>query len=224
MRNILVVEDDIDINNLLVEILRENNYEVEGAYTAREALLIMKMKHFDLILLDLMMPNMTGEEFISTVRENNNIAIIVISAKIGIETKVEVLKKGADAFIEKPFNREEVLAQVEATIRRYKDYSGTVDEMLTFKEISLDKSAVEVKVENEVVKLTPIEYNILKLLISNVNKIFTKENIYSSVWEERYAYDADTINSHMSNLRNKLKKVNGKDYIGTIWGMGYRLK
>ena len=224
MRNILVVEDDIDINNLLVEILRENNYEVEGAYTAREALLIMKMKHFDLILLDLMMPNMTGEEFISAVRENNNIAIIVISAKIGIETKVEVLKKGADAFIEKPFNREEVLAQVEATIRRYKDYSSTVDEILTFKEISLDQSAVEVKVENEVVKLTPIEYNILKLLISNVNKIFTKENIYSSVWEERYAYDADTINSHMSNLRNKLKKVNGKDYIETIWGMGYRLK
>lgn len=224
MRNILVVEDDIDINNLLVEILRENNYEVEGAYTAREALLIMKMKHFDLILLDLMMPNMTGEEFISAVRENNNIAIIVISAKIGIETKVEVLKKGADAFIEKPFNREEVLAQVEATIRRYKDYSSTVDEILTFKEIGLDQSAVEVKVENEVVKLTPIEYNILKLLISNVNKIFTKENIYSSVWEERYAYDADTINSHMSNLRNKLKKVNGKDYIETIWGMGYRLK
>ncbi|RVU55200.1 response regulator transcription factor [Anaerosphaera multitolerans] len=224
MNNILVVEDDIDINNLLVEILKSQNYTVQSAFTAREALLLMKLSKFDLIILDLMMPNMPGEEFITEIRKDNDIAIIVISAKSSKETRIDVLKRGADVFLEKPFDKDEVLAQVEATLRRYKEYGYSEEEILIFKDIDLNLSTMEVRVENKPVKLTPIEFNILKLLISNPKKIFTKENIYSSVWDQEYAYDADTVNSHISNLRNKLKKINEYDYIETIWGMGYRLK
>lgn len=225
MRKILIIEDDVDINNLLSEILKNANYETDSAYTGREGLLLLKMKEYDIVLLDLMMPNMTGEEVINEIRKNNKIPIIVISAKIDKETKINVLKMGADDFIKKPFDPDEVIAQVEANIRRYRDFgSEEKAEILKFKEIELIEEEKLVTISGNALKLTPIEYEILKLLMKNPNRIYSKENIYKNVWKDDYIYDADTINAHISNLRNKLKKNNDHEYIETIWGMGYRLK
>lgn len=225
MRKILIIEDDVDINNLLSEILKNAKYETDSAYTGREGLLLLKMKEYDIVLLDLMMPNMTGEEVINEIRKNNKIPIIVISAKIDKETKINVLKMGADDFIKKPFDPDEVIAQVEANIRRYRDFgSEEKAEILKFKEIELIEEEKLVTISGNALKLTPIEYEILKLLMKNPNRIYSKENIYKNVWKDDYIYDADTINAHISNLRNKLKKNNDHEYIETIWGMGYRLK
>ena len=225
MRRILIIEDDVDINNLLSEILKNAKYETDSAYTGREGLLLLKMKEYDIVLLDLMMPNMTGEEVINEIRKNNKIPIIVISAKIDKETKINVLKMGADDFIKKPFDPDEVIAQVEANIRRYRDFgSEEKAEILKFKEIELIEEEKLVTISGNALKLTPIEYEILKLLMKNPNRIYSKENIYKNVWKDDYIYDADTINAHISNLRNKLKKNNDHEYIETIWGMGYRLK
>lgn len=226
MKKILIVEDDLDINNLLAEILKGAGYETDSAYTGREALLLLKLKEYDLVILDLMMPNMTGEEVIQEIRKNNKISIIVISAKGDKDTKINVLKLGADDFIKKPFDIDEVLAQVQANIRRYRDFYPVEIErkILVFKDIELNEEEKVVRVFDNELKLTPIEYEILKLLMENPNRIYSKENIYKNVWNDDYIYDADTINAHMSNLRNKLKKFSEVDHIETIWGMGYRLK
>ena len=226
MRKILIVEDDIDINNLLSEILKNNGYETDSAYTGREALLLLKMKEYDLVLFDLMMPNMTGEEVIEEIRKNNKISIIVISAKTDKKTKIDVLKMGADDFIQKPFDIDDVLVRVEANIRRYRDFGSEIqkEQILKYKDIELNEDEKLVMVSNNILKLTPIEYEIIKLLMKNPNRIYSKETIYKNVWNDDYIYDADTINAHMSNLRNKLKKYSENDHIETIWGMGYRLK
>ncbi|MBP2025263.1 response regulator transcription factor [Peptoniphilus stercorisuis] len=226
MRKILIVEDDMDINNLLSEILKNNGYETDSAYTGREALLLLKMKEFDLVLLDLMMPNMTGEDVIEEIRKNSKIAIIVISAKSDKKTKIDVLKMGADDFIQKPFDIDDVLVRVEANIRRYRDFGSEIEEkqILNYKDIELNEEEKLVMVSGNALKLTPIEYEIIKLLMKNPNRIYSKETIYKNVWNDDYIYDADTINAHMSNLRNKLKKHSENDHIETIWGMGYRLK
>lgn len=226
MRKILIVEDDIDINNLLSEILKNNGYEIDNAYTGREALLLLQMKEYDLVLLDLMMPNMTGEEVIEEIRKNNKVSIIVISAKADKKTKIDVLRMGADDFIKKPFDIDDVLVRVEANIRRYRDFGPEVEEkkILSYKDIELNEDEKLVKVSDNIIKLTPIEYEIIKLLMKNPNRIYSKETIYKNVWNDDYIYDADTINAHISNLRNKLKKHSENDHIETIWGMGYRLK
>lgn len=226
MRKILIVEDDIDINNLLSEILKNNGYEIDNAYTGREALLLLQMKEYDLVLLDLMMPNMTGEEVIEEIRKHNKVSIIVISAKADKKTKIDVLRMGADDFIKKPFDIDDVLVRVEANIRRYRDFGPEVEEkkILSYKDIELNEDEKLVKVSDNIIKLTPIEYEIIKLLMKNPNRIYSKETIYKNVWNDDYIYDADTINAHISNLRNKLKKHSENDHIETIWGMGYRLK
>lgn len=226
MRKILIVEDDIDINNLLKEILNNNNYKTESAFTGREALLQLKLEQFDMVLLDLMMPGLSGEHIIQEIRKSSNISIIVITAKIDKETKINVLKIGADDYIKKPFDIEELLAVIEANMRRYKDLNinyEKIDELI-YKDILLNPETKTIKVKNKDLRLTPIEYEILKLLMQNPNRIFSKEIIYQEVWNDAYMYDADTINAHISNLRNKIKKLSNNDYIETIWGMGYRMK
>ncbi|WP_138159013.1 response regulator transcription factor [Peptoniphilus catoniae] len=225
MERILVIEDDTDINRLLVNILN-NKYKVDSAYTAREGLLELKINSYDLILLDLILPNMTGEEFIREVRDKNDAPIIVISAKISVDTKVNVLNLGADAFIAKPFDNKEVIAQVEATIRRYKKSKDKNKKSYTLEKenLKIDTENMTASIDDKVLKLTSIEFKILKTLMENPNKIFSKENLYTSVWDDEYIYAADTVNSHISNIRNKIKKFTDRDYIETIWGMGYRIK
>lgn len=227
MEKILVVEDDKDINDLVVEILKKGGYESFGALNAREANLFLQIHDFDLILLDLMMPGMSGEDFLVKLRKNKKLPVIVLSAKIAKESKINVLNIGADAFIEKPFDKDELLAIVGATIRRYKDFNDkkyVKSKILNFKDLNVDLDSMTVTAKKNLIKLTPIEYKILVSLMKNPNRIFTRENLYNEVWEDEYLYDSDTINAHISNLRSKIKKVTGDNYIETVWSIGYKLK
>lgn len=227
MNKILVVEDDKDINGLVVEILKKAGHDAYGALNVREANLFLQIHDFDLILLDLMMPEVSGEEFLEELRKNKKLPVIVLSAKIAKESKINVLKMGADAFIEKPFDKDELLAVVEAVIRRYKDFNEEDHDdknEISYRDIHIDLNTMAVEVKGEPIKLTPIEYKILLLLMKNPDRIYTRENLYQEVWEDEYFYDSDTINAHISNLRSKIKKVSGENYIETVWSIGYKLK
>lgn len=224
--NILVVEDDNDINQLLCSIIKKSNYIPQPAYSGTEALIYLKEKKWDLILLDLMLPGLSGEEVLDEIMSKSVIPVIIISAKSEQQTKIKGLRSGADDFISKPFDIEEVSARIDSLLRRYKRTNATPKmNRLAHKDIQLDLDAKTVFVNGTKLILTVREYEILTLLMTSPNKVFSKSNLFESVWNEPYHGDDKTVNVHMSNLRNKLSKANPtEEYIETIWGMGYRLK
>ena len=224
--NILVVEDDNDINQLLCRIIKKSNYFPQPAYSGTEALIYLEKKKWDLVLLDLMLPGMTGEEILAEITSKGSIPVIIISAKNEQQTKIDGLRSGADDFISKPFDVEEVAARIDSLMRRYKRTNETPKKnQLTHKDIHLDLEAKNVVVNGRQLPLTGREYAILALFMTSPNKIFSKPNLFESVWNESFHGDDNTVNVHMSNLRNKLSKANpNEEYIETIWGMGYRLK
>lgn len=224
--NILVVEDDSNINNLLCKLLMKEDYNVIGAYSGTEAKMCLENRDFHLVLLDLMLPGVNGEELIKYIREIKTMPIIVISAKSEQDVKIEVLKNGADDFIEKPFDTNEVIARVQSQLRRYMIFSKPKDKenILTYKDLVLNKETVEVTLKGKLVVLTLREYSILELLMANPNKVFTKANLYSNVWNDEYFGDDNTINVHVSNIRSKLAKINpNEEYIHTVWGIGFKM-
>lgn len=224
--HILVVEDDQDINRLLCRILTDGGYDVRPAFSGSEAVLWADQYDYDLVLLDLMLPGLTGEEFIARMREKKTMPILVLSAKAGLEDRVNVLRLGADDFIPKPFDNAEVLARVEAQLRRYKEFSSPVGvgkTLLTHGELELDRESVRVTVAGQEVVLTAREFEILSLLISHPKKVFTREQLYESVWGGEYIGDDNTVNVHISNLRSKLARVTDKEYIKTVWGIGFKM-
>lgn len=226
--NILIVEDDNNINNMLATLLSKSGYAVKQAYSGTEAKLYLSLEEFHLVLLDLMLPGINGEELLLDIRRTHQMPIIIITAKLEKQLKIDLLRSGADDYILKPFDLEEVSARVYSNIRRYMEFSGSCSsktESLSYKDMTLDKETKEVKVNNNIVSLTAREFAILELLISHPKKVFTKANLFESVWGDEYLGDDNTVNVHMSNLRTKLLKANSKEeYIETIWGMGYRLK
>jgi DNA-binding response OmpR family regulator len=224
--NILVVEDDADINNLLCKILINQGYNVRGSYSGSEAKMCMEQFDFHLVILDLMLPGIIGEELIAQIRAVKTMPIIVISAKPGIGTKIEVLRLGADDFISKPFDVNEVVARVEAQLRRYMVFSNVTAENNIFKhgELILNKDKVEVTLKGQPVSLTAREFSILELLMSYPNKVFTKANLFEHVWGDKYLGDDNTVNVHLSNLRSKLSKAApNSEYIHTVWGIGFKM-
>lgn len=224
--NILVVEDDNDINRLLCKIIKRSNYFPQPVYSGTEAMIYLEKQEWDLVLLDLMLPGMSGEEVLAKISSQNSIPVIVISAKGEQQSKVDSLRAGADDYITKPFDIEEVSARIDSHLRRYKLNSELANKKyLKHKDIQIDLEAKAVSVNNINLTLTALEYSILVLLMSSPNKVFTKSNLFESVWKERFHGDDNTLNVHMSNLRTKLAKARpNKAYIETIWGMGYRLK
>ncbi|MBS4191254.1 response regulator transcription factor [Bacillus sp. FJAT-49705] len=224
--NILVVEDNNDINQLLCKIIKKSNFNPQAAYSGTEALIYLEKQKWDLVLLDLMLPGMTGEEILAKITSKDPTPVIIISAKDTQQTKIASLRSGADDFISKPFDVEEVSARIESLLRRTKQNKETPSSnQLTNKDIQIDLEAKMVVVNGTKLALTVREYAILVLLMSSPNKIFSKSNLFASVWNESFQGDDNTVNVHMSNLRNKLFKANpNEDYIETIWGMGYRLK
>lgn len=225
--NILVVEDDADINGLLCNILKKENYNVRSAYSGTEAKMCMEHYDYDLIILDLMLPGVSGEELIDEIRKIKNMPIIVISAKTAQEDKINVLKLGADDFISKPFDINEVIARVQAQLRRYKDFSvsKSKDSKIKYKNIILDKEARQVSINNNEIALTVREFSILELLISNPHKVFTRANLFETVWVNEFLGDDNTVNVHVSNLRSKLSKADkDTEYVQTVWGIGFKLK
>ena len=224
MANILVVEDDADINRLLCTILEGAGYACRAAFSGSEALLWAEKYRYDLVLLDLMLPGVTGEEFIARVRRSGTMPILVVSAKLGVSDRVNVLKLGADDFIPKPFDNAEVLARVEAQLRRSREFAAPKTAVLTAGPLALDQESHTVTVDGAEVPLTSREFDILALLMGSPRRAFSRAQIYESVWGEDYIGDDNTVNVHVSNLRSKLAKASpDHSYIKTVWGIGFKL-
>lgn len=225
--NISIVEDDNEINNMLATLFTKTGYNVRQAFSGTEAKLYLEQIEFHLVLLDLMIPGISGEQLLLDIRATKEMPIIVITAKLDKQLKLDLLRAGADDYIIKPFDLEEVSARVYSNIRRYLEFNKgpSSKERLSYKDILMDVDTKEVLVNSKLVTLTAREFAILELLLRNPKKVFTKANLFESVWGDQYLGDDNTVNVHMSNLRNKLTKANPQgDYIETIWGMGYRLK
>ena len=211
--NILVVEDDADINRLLCTILEGAGYTCRSAFSGSEALLWAEKYDYDLIVLDLMLPGVTGEELIARIRRGKTMPIIVASAKVG-----------ADDFIPKPFDNAEVVARVEAQLRRSREFSAPRADVLTAGSLTLDRDSHAVSLNGEELTLTGREFDILALLMENPRRAFSRAQIYEAVWGEDFLGDENTVNVHVSNLRSKLAKADpDKSYIKTVWGIGFKL-
>lgn len=225
-RSIAIVEDDREINKMLSSYLKDNGYEVISLHDGNIASPALKKGGYDLVLMDLMLPGMSGEQLIKELRGYSNVPIIVLSAKSMVETRIEMLRLGADDFVVKPFDLGEVIVRIETVLRRSNSNSseGELGKVLTNGKLSLytDESRVTYKGEN--IALTAKEVKILELLLRYPQKTYSKANLYEAVWNEEYFYEDNTINVHVSNLRNKLKKATGQDYVETVWGIGYRFK
>ncbi|WP_077602707.1 response regulator transcription factor [Oceanobacillus sojae] len=224
--HILVVEDDNDINQLLCDIIRKSDYSPQPAFSGTEAMLYLEKQEWDMILLDLMLPGMSGDEILTKIAEQSNTPVIIISAKIDQETKIGMLRTGADDYITKPFDIEEVSARIDSHLRRYQRINKLTDmKRLVHKDIEIDQEAKVVFLKGEQLNFTAREYEILVLFLSSPKKVFTKKNLFESVWKEAYYGDDNIINVHISNIRNKLAAINpDEQYIETVWGMGYRLR
>jgi DNA-binding response OmpR family regulator len=224
--HILVAEDDNDISKLLCSIITKNGYIAKPAFSGTEALLYLEQRKWSLLLLDLMLPGMSGEELLERIGERGDMPIIAISAKREPQTKVSVLRGGANDYITKPFDIEEVSARIDNQLRLYKRIGQpSTPNVLVYKELLLDQDAMTVKVGERELHLTAREFEILRLMLSAPKKVFTKSNLYEQVWGEAFYGDDNIINVHMSHLRGKLAKAApGSDYIETVWGMGYRLR
>lgn len=223
MNKILIVEDDPKINKMIQTLLRKNQYIAVSAFSGTEALLLLERESFDLILLDLMLPGLSGEEILVKINEQFQIPIICVSAKDDLNTKVELIRYGADDYITKPFNNEELIVRIGAVLRRMnKGITADKTNIFRFKDLVLDSENHIVTINDELIELTVKEYRILELLISNPKKVFTKQNIFESVWAEEYIMDERVVTVHVSNLRNKLKP--GEEYIKTVWGIGYKMQ
>lgn len=223
MIKILIVEDDLKISTMLKTLLTKNQYEVKSAFSGTEAILLLQNESFDLVLLDLMLPGLSGEEVLTKINEQFKIPVICVSAKDDLNTKIEVIQAGADDYITKPFNNEELIVRIGAVLRRVNNGSkNTNANIFKFKDLVLDSENHSVHINENPIELTVKEYAILELLISNPKKVFTKQNIFESIWSEEYIVDERAVTVHVSNLRNKLNS--GDKYIKTVWGIGYKMQ
>ena len=212
MSKILIIEDSADINALLAETLASEGFETESAFNGLSGQKAALSGKYDLIITDIMLPYICGDEILRKLRERSSVPVIVISAKDMVSTKIDLLKMGADDYITKPFDLGEGGA------------SAASSNVLRYKDIELDCSDMRVTVAGREVKCTAKETQILEMLLRNPDKVFTKANIYESVWQEDYLGDDNAVKTHISNLRNKLEKLSpGSQYIETVWGLGYRL-
>lgn len=223
MSKILIIEDDTDINNMISTLLKINHFEVVDAYSGTEGLLL-HTDDVDLILLDLMLPGRTGEEIIRDLQKKKRTPIIVMSAIGDLDKKLDLFKLGADDYITKPFANEELLARIEIQLRHSKNNSPKED-ILHFKDIELNTKEHSVKCNTKVLNLSKKEFEILRVMMETPTKVFSKNNLIRSVWDDETSADDNTLNVHMSTLRNKLKRANAnEEYIETVWSIGYRLK
>jgi len=220
-KNILIIEDDTEINNLIKETLEKEDYSCTQAFSGTKGLLRIKDKSYNLIILDLMLPGIMGEEFIKKFRRDNNAPILVISAKSSLDSKIESLELGADDYLVKPFDIKELSMRVEVLLRRFQI---DIDYDVSYQELILDKELYDLKIGDILLNLTKQEYKIMELLMKHPKKVFTKQEIYQYAWDEYYIGEEKTINVHISNIRKKLRAHTDKDFIETVWGIGFKLQ
>ncbi|EDK34334.1 Predicted transcriptional regulator [Clostridium kluyveri DSM 555] len=218
---ILIVEDDNDINKILELIVKEQGYKATCCFSGTEAQLRLQQQSFNLILLDIMLPGLTGEELLREIRKQSSIPVIIISAKSIIEDKVNLLKLGADDYMVKPFAREEVAARIEVQLR--KNYLQQTGDCLSWKELTLDESQHRVMVKKSELNLTNVEFDILKIMLRHPKQVFSKAKLYELLWNDIYQGNDNSISVHVSNIRKKISAITSEEYIKTIWGIGFSL-
>lgn len=219
MSRILIIEDDVSIHNVIEELLKKESYNTYNAYSGTEAILMLEKEKYDLILLDLMLPAISGEEIIEKV---NNTPIIVLSAKISSDDKVNCLLKGANDYVTKPFDSKELLARIKVQLRD-KDKSN-IAESLKYKDLELLNDNHTLLISNEKVNLTKTEYAILKQLLLNNKQVITKNKLLDLMSADTEDCDENSLRVHISNMRRKIKKITNDEYIESIWGIGFKIK
>lgn len=219
MKRILIIDDDIHIGNVLEETLSKEGYEISRAYSGTEALLVLSKSKPDLVLLDLMLPGLNGED---VLLKTKGIPVIVVSAKVDIDNKVDVLLGGAVDYVTKPFNMKELLARISVHLRNAE--SMLVSSELAFADIVLNTNAHIVKINNTEIKLTRTEYAILKLLMQNPTQVVTKSLLLDHISTDTPDCTESSLKMHISNLRKKLREVNNKEYIEAVWGIGFKMR
>ncbi len=224
---ILLIEDDREISLMLQSFLSKENFEVITALDGESACELFDLSNYDLVLLDLMLPKINGIDVMNKIREKSNIPIIIISAKDTDSDKILGLGLGADDYITKPFSLIEVLARIKANIRRSVQYSGEhtcIDRVIKKGALRLYVDNYTIYKNNIRLDLTAKEFEIIKLLLLNPQRVYTKEQIYSLIWKDVYCGDENAVNVHISRLRNKIEDNPKKpQYIQTVWGIGYKL-
>lgn len=221
MQTILIVEDNTDIHNFIKEVLEKENYHVLNSYSGTEALMILEQKHVDLILLDLMLPGLNGEEIIKKV---NNIPIIVISAKISPEDKVNALLNGANDYITKPFSTEELLARIQVQLRIKRNSKENVGKTeLTYKQMVLNQENHTIHIGKNPIYLTKTEYAIVKQLLLNPKQVVTKSKLLDFISQDTLDCDENSLKVHISNIRKKIRMVTEEEYIESVWGIGFKM-
>lgn len=229
MSKILVCDDDKEIVEAIEIYLTQEGYEVVKAYDGQEALKVLKETPIDLLVIDVMMPRLDGIRATLKIREENNIPIIILSAKSEDADKILGLNVGADDYVTKPFNPLELVARVKSQLRRYTSLGSTVknenEAVYTTGGLSINDDLKEVTVDGETVKLTPIEYNILLLLVKNQGKVFSIKQIYESIWNEDAIGADNTVAVHIRHIREKIE-INPKEprYLKVVWGVGYKIE
>lgn len=229
MAKILVCDDDKEIVEAIDIYLAQEGYEVRKAYDGEEAIKILNQEEIDLLVIDVMMPKLDGIRATLKIREENNLPIIILSAKSEDADKILGLNVGADDYVTKPFNPLELVARVKSQVRRYTKLGSTKHpenaQIYTVGGLSVDDDRKEVTVDGEPVNLTPLEYNILLLLIKNQGKVFSIDQIYESVWNEDAIGVDNTVAVHIRHIREKIE-INPKDprYLKVVWGVGYKIE
>ena len=229
MAKILVCDDDKEIVEAIEIYLLQEGHEVLKAYNGEEALRLLKSDHADLLIIDVMMPKLDGIRATLKIREANNMPIIILSAKSEDADKILGLNVGADDYLTKPFNPLELIARVKSQLRRYTQLGSmvSVDKKNVYSTggLLIDDDLKEVTVDGEPVRLTPIEYNILLLLVKNQGKVFSIDQIYESIWNEDAIGVDNTVAVHIRHIREKIE-INPKDprYLKVVWGIGYKVE
>lgn len=229
MAKILVCDDDKDIVEAIDIYLTQEGYEVQKAYDGDEAIKVLKSNEVDLLIMDVMMPRLDGIRATLKIRENMSLPIIILSAKSEDADKILRLNIGADDYITKPFNPLELVARVKSQLRRYTQLGSTArsDNQSEFRTggLVIRDDLKEVTVDGEKVKLTPIEYNILLLLVKNQGKVFSINQIYENIWNEEAIGADNTVAVHIRHIREKIE-INPKEprYLKVVWGVGYKVE
>jgi len=224
---ILFIEDDAEISEMLKNYLTAENFEVVCAPDGQKACALFDASAFSLVLLDLMIPKVSGMDVLQYIRQKSVVPVIIISAKDSESDKTLGLGLGADDYITKPFSVAEVLARIKSNIRRITQYGKAAPDapaLLSAGELTMNLSDYTVTKNGESIELTATEFEILKLLLQHPKKVYTKEQLYSLVWKDAYFGDENAVNVHISRLRSKLEDDKKKPrYILTVWGIGYKL-
>lgn len=219
MKTIAIIDDDIYIGNMLEELLYANGYRALRAYSGTEALYLLEREQPDLILLDLMLPGLSGEEVLKKIQD---VPVIVLSAKVDVQDKVQLLLNGAADYITKPFDTSELLARITVQLRHH-DTNFKASNSLRVGSLILDDAQRNVTIDNQPVHLTPTEFAILKLLMQNPSQVLTKAVILERISLDTPDCTEHSLKQHISNLRRKLREISGKDYIESVWGIGFKL-